>query len=70
MQRRPKRVGPYCRSQLSTLFSGMYIDFSIFLILSKLSGQFFPSHDEADEDTKNNTVISGFDYVQIEYVQT
>lgn len=50
----------------------MYIDFSIFsyFILSKLSGRFLPSHDEADEDTKNNTVISGFDYVQIEYVQT
>ena len=48
----------------------MYIDFSIFLILSKLSGsQFLPNHDEADEDAKN-TVISGFDYVQIEYVQT
>lgn len=31
--------------------------------------QFLPNHDEADEDAKN-TVISGFDYVQIEYVQT
>ena len=38
-------------------------------MLPKLTGQVLPNHDATDEDAKN-TVISGLDDIQIEYVQT
>ena len=51
------------------MHNNLYVNL-FFLFLPKLPGsQILPNHDEADEDAKN-TVISGFDYVQIKYIQT
>ena len=52
---------------INFIINNLHIIF--FLFLPKITGQVLPNHDETDEDAKN-TVISGFGYIQIEYVQT
>ena len=52
---------------INLIINNLHIIFFFFLL--KITGQVLPNHDEADEDAKN-TVISGFGYIQIEYVQT
>ena len=52
---------------INLIINNLHIIF--FILLPEITGQVLPNYDETDEDAKN-TVISGFGYIQIEYVQT
>ena len=52
MQRRPKRVGPYCRSQFSTLFS-LLSRFNTFFMFYFSGEEIEVTDDEAEEDEED-----------------